>query len=100
MSDKLTVFVSIKVSEDARQKVREELVSLVKPTLAEPGCISFQMHESYSGDGHFICYEEWLNKEALGAHLASPHIRAYRNKTKNQILHTDIQVMKKCGSEC
>ncbi|WP_163835479.1 putative quinol monooxygenase [Spartinivicinus ruber] len=97
VSDKLTVFVSIKVSDDARQQVREELLSLIKPTLAEPGCISFQMHESYNDNPHFIFYEEWESKEALQGHLGSPHIKKYRNKTKNQILHTDIQVMKKCS---
>ncbi|MDE1461885.1 putative quinol monooxygenase [Spartinivicinus poritis] len=95
MSNKLTVFVSIKVSEDAKLQVREELISLIRPTLKEPGCITFQMHESYNENAHFIFYEEWASKEALQAHLASPHIKAYRNKTKNQILHTDIQVMKK-----
>lgn len=55
--------------------LREALLSLVAPTRKEPGCISYDAHQSSEDPAKFLFYETWQSKEALGAHMQTPHIQ-------------------------
>jgi quinol monooxygenase YgiN len=35
------------------------LQRLVRPTLAEAGCVAYELNESKSEPGHFLFYEVW-----------------------------------------
>lgn len=47
---------------------------LVEATLAEDGNITYGFWTDPSQPGVFRVYEEWASLDALGAHMATPHM--------------------------
>lgn len=60
-------------SED---KVREAMQSLVEPTRAEEGNISYELSESLATPGTFITVEEWSDPSDLDKHMETDHIQS------------------------
>src|SRR5579859_6080749 len=50
----------------------------ISATRQEPGCSLYDMHESVTEPGMFRFVEHWQDRAAVDAHLASPHINAFR----------------------
>ena len=48
---------------------------LVAPTHAEDGCILYALHQGSDDLRRLAFVERWASREALDAHLASPHIK-------------------------
>ena len=49
---------------------------LVDPTHAEDGCILYALHRGSDDPARLAFIERWASREALDAHLASPHVQA------------------------
>ena len=60
------------------KQVKAELLNLVKHTLLEEGCITYQLHTSNNNPCEFMFYEVWATKDALDKHAKSEHIKRYR----------------------
>lgn len=83
MSDTaVTVIATIKVKSGMEELTRELLQSIVPPTLEEPGCLNYDLHQSTTDPTDFMFYERWTSDEALAAHStsAAPHRAALREK--------------------
>jgi quinol monooxygenase YgiN len=50
--------------------------ALLEPTHAEPGCILYALHCGVDDTRRLAFVERWTSREALDAHLASPHVEA------------------------
>ena len=76
----VTVIASIKVKPGKEDRARELLLSIVAPTLEEPGCVNYDLHQSTTDPTEFMFYERWISDEALAAHSTSsaPHRAALR----------------------
>jgi quinol monooxygenase YgiN len=63
----------------ARPETRDELQALlqaqVAPTRAEAGCINYDFHVDAADPCVFVFYENWIDRAALDAHLAMPHLQ-------------------------
>ena len=68
----VTVIASIKVKPGMEDRARELLLSIVAPTLEEPGCVNYDLHQSTTDPTDFMFYERWTSDEALAAHSKSP----------------------------
>lgn len=84
---------------------RDEVLKLFKANvpavLEEDGCIEYGAtvdcadadFASKYGDDTFVVVEKWESMAALGAHAASPHMKAYGASTKDMLAHRVIHVM-------
>jgi quinol monooxygenase YgiN len=54
----------------------EAFEALMAPTHAEDGCILYALHQGAEDPRRLAFVERWSSREALAAHLASPHIQA------------------------
>ncbi|MDR4507196.1 MAG: antibiotic biosynthesis monooxygenase [Candidatus Brocadiaceae bacterium] len=72
----ITVVAKIKAKQGAEEKVREELLKLIAPTLLEEGCIDYDLHQDYTDASLFFFYEKWESEFHLEKHLQSHHIDA------------------------
>jgi|1186.fasta_scaffold111872_2 quinol monooxygenase YgiN len=54
----------------------EAFTALVEPTHAEPGCILYALHRGADDPSRLTFVERWASREALDAHLKSPHVAA------------------------
>lgn len=82
MADSIvTVIASIKVKSGTEARAAEVLAAAVPPTLQEPGCLVYDLHQSLTDPTEFMFYERWSSDEALAAHAAStaPHRLALRD---------------------
>jgi quinol monooxygenase YgiN len=85
---------------------RDELLAAFRANVpnvrAERGCIEYSAHVDADGIGPFqakfgpdafAVLESWESAEALSAHVAAPHMRAYGQKTKDLIASRAIHVL-------
>jgi len=72
----LTVVARIVALPDKVDAMRVVLTSLVEPTRAEAGCVSYVFLQDSERPTHFISIERWASAAAATAHMATPHIRA------------------------
>ena len=72
----IVVVGSLKARPGKEEETREALAGLVQPTHEEEGCIVYAMHQGVDDPARFAFVERWASKEALEAHLGTPHIAA------------------------
>ncbi|CAA9278560.1 MAG: hypothetical protein AVDCRST_MAG54-3415 [uncultured Actinomycetospora sp.] len=76
----LTVIAHMKALPGKEQELREALESLVDPTLAEDGCVNYDLHQATDDPSTFFFYENWTGPEKLQAHLAADHLVAFAGR--------------------
>jgi quinol monooxygenase YgiN len=69
------------------EELGAELLSLVAPTRAEPGCLVYELHFDPEDPSKFMFYEKFASQAALDQHIAMPHLKRLQDylKTKNPI---------------
>ncbi len=72
------------------EELKSHLLSLTAPTLAEPGCLTYDLYQSPEKKNEFMRYEVWRNDEALELHKATPHLKASFELRKQQGWTTEI----------
>ncbi len=73
------------------QKIKPEFVSAYKvafeecrtETLQEETCLAYELFQSYKDTTEFHLYERWKNKSGHQAHMKTPHITVFFEKTKD-----------------
>jgi len=72
----LQVVATIPAKPEHADAIREALKTLVEATLAEEGCLAYDLFESASAPGTFVTVERWTDSAALDAHMGQPHVAA------------------------
>jgi quinol monooxygenase YgiN len=78
MTDKVTVIACHRAKPGKDLTLSDALLAVCGPTRAEKGCINYDLHVSPGDAGLLVLHENWASKADLDAHLASPHIDAFR----------------------
>lgn len=76
MTNTIHIVVHIRALPNKVEEVKALLLSLIEPTCAEAGCISYQLMQSHADPAEFALVEEWQSPEAINAHMQSEHIDA------------------------
>ena len=63
------------IREDAIENVAPLYRELVERTRQEPLCIAYDLFVDEGDPGHFVFVEEWPDRAALDAHVASEHFQ-------------------------
>lgn len=79
-SPQVIVTALIRSQPGRESDTRKLLQSLVSTTRAEAGCIRYDLHEATDQPGSFAFLETWRSESDLERHLASSHIRAFRER--------------------
>ena len=77
---KVTVLATIKAKKGLEETAKNEILALIGPTRAEPGCLNYDLHQSCDDKAVFMLYENWVSKEDLDQHLAMPYLQAFLGK--------------------
>lgn len=89
----LTIVAKIKAQPGAESIVRQALLQLVPPTLAEAGCLNYDLHRSIEDPTLFLFYENWDSKSSWQKHMDSEHIRAFQSTTADSITVFEVLLM-------
>lgn len=97
----ITVLASIELHEGERAAFLEIFQANVPKVRAENGCLEyFPAIDIDAGlpvqrlEANMVTViEKWQNLEALTAHLATPHMLAYRAKVQNLVREISLKVL-------
>ncbi|MBI2428566.1 MAG: antibiotic biosynthesis monooxygenase [Ignavibacteriales bacterium] len=67
------VTVSFKAKPEKRKEVIELCLSMIEPSRAEEGCISYNFYQDVTDSNKFFFFEEWKNQQAIDRHADSIH---------------------------
>ena len=87
----ITLIALVKAKEGMEETVKQELLSLVKPTRSEPGCIGYDLHQATEDKSLFLFYENWRTMDDLEKHREMPHLKAFKQKG-DSLLANPIEV--------
>ena len=82
---KVTVLATIKAKQGLEETVKNEILALIGPTRAEPGCLNYDLHQSCDDKALFMLYENWVSKEDLDKHLAMSYLQAFLGKAPDLV---------------
>jgi quinol monooxygenase YgiN len=100
------VIAVITAKPGMRDAVLREFRANMPAVHAEEGCIEYSPAVDAEGMGGFqtpfgpdtfVAIEKWESPEALKAHAAAPHMKAYAEKTKDMIASRTIHVLLPAG---
>lgn len=81
----LTIIAKFKAKEGSEERLFEECRKLVGPTLAEEGCVNYDMHRSVEDPGTVMFYENWTTRPLWDRHMESPHLRQFQSNTEGML---------------
>jgi quinol monooxygenase YgiN len=81
----LTVIAKVKARPGTEEQVFEALRKLISTTLAEEGCIDYDMHRSIEDPGLFMFYENWTSRSLWEQHMNAPHIKGFSEETEGMV---------------
>jgi quinol monooxygenase YgiN len=70
------VMARITVKPESAAAAFELLTALVNATRKEAGCIGYELFQQVDAPHVYRTVEQWLDKVAVDAHMASPHVAA------------------------
>jgi len=79
-AQEVSVIARMQAKEGKEKALRQELAALIGPTRAEPGCITYVLHQSVEDKNSFMFFEHWADKKDLDEHLKTPPIQAFMEK--------------------
>ena len=90
-NQKLTIVARILAKDEKRELVKQELIKLIEPTLAEKGCINYDLHQDNENPNLFLFYENWESRELWQEHMNNENLAAFKKATdgtlEEMILH-------------
>ena len=100
------VIAVITAKPGLRDAVLREFRANMPAVHAEQGCVEYAPAIDAEGIGSFqtafgpdtfVAIEKWESAEALKAHAAAPHMKAYAAKTKDMVASRTIHVLSPAG---
>jgi len=74
MSEQITVIAKFKTKPEAREKLIEIVLKLVRLTREESGCLNYDFHCDLEDPTVFYMHENWRDAAALENHFKQPYI--------------------------
>ena len=97
------VVATITVAPGRRADFLAEFTRMVPETLAEDGCLLYRPLVDCPSGVHprqvaerpdvVTIVEQWRDLPALQAHLAAPHMAAYRERVKELVVSGSLQIL-------
>ena len=82
---KLTIVAHILAKPDQIDLVKAELQKIIAPTLAEEGCLQYDLHQDNEEPEHFMFYENWASRDLWLAHMGQQHLKDYAAATEGAV---------------
>lgn len=92
----IVVIAKAKAGEGKLAETERNLKSLIEPTRAEDGCLTYELQRGEDSESLFLFYEVWQSRAHWEAHLDTPHFKAFADKVEELLAWPpEISVWKK-----
>jgi len=88
-----TIVAVFEAKEGAGAALNDALTKLIEPTLAEPGCLRYELFQSQDNPRAFIFYEHWMDEKAHQSHRETAHYQASQ-KVLPDLLNRPYEVIR------
>lgn len=78
MKNALTIVARIEAKPGQADHLKAELVKLIQPTLAEAGCLQYDLHQDNENPLVFLFFENWESRPLWQDHMNSEHLKAFQ----------------------
>lgn len=96
MNDSLIIVAKIEANPDKIELVKAELLKLIEPTLAEAGCIQYDLHQDNDNPAVFLFFEKWESRELWQKHMANENLAEYMSATEGAVASFTLNEMTQC----
>jgi quinol monooxygenase YgiN len=93
----LTIVAIFQAAPGREDDLAAALQGLVAPTLAEPGCLNYDLHRDLRDPGRFLFYENWETRAHWDAHMGSEHLRRHQETSGPLVAEVEILQMEAMG---
>lgn len=93
MTSPLTIVARIEAKKDKVTLVKSELLKLIEPTLAEEGCLQYDLHQDTTHPEIFLFYENWQNRALWQAHMNNQHLADYARAVEGAVENVSLHEM-------
>jgi quinol monooxygenase YgiN len=76
----LLLTATVKIQQGKQEAFKAELLSILAPTRAEAGNISYNAYQSPNDPTEFTTVEMWKSQAAIDEHMTSPHMQVFFGK--------------------
>lgn len=76
----IVVISRFRVKPGTKEKVADIVAKCLGPTRREDGCMSYELMSPTDDPNAFAFVETWRDKDALRAHLKTPHVAAMKSE--------------------
>jgi quinol monooxygenase YgiN len=76
----IVLAAKFKGKPESRADILRLTSSMLAPSRAEAGCLSYNFYEQQPGDNDYLFFEEWADQAALDAHFQTPHFLQFMQK--------------------
>jgi quinol monooxygenase YgiN len=83
----LFVFICFHAHEGKQNAVAQELLDVIGPSRAEPGCLSIGAYRSTRDPRLFFIHSQWVNEAAFEDHAVLPHTMRFIERVRLLIDH-------------
>ena len=81
---KISVVISFQAKPGMEEELKQEMMQLIPPVIAEPHCINVNLHQSPDDSTEFMLYETWADKDYYtGEHMQTPHLQSYIKRSED-----------------
>lgn len=78
----LTVIAKLKARAGSEEALYEACLRLIAPTVAEEGCLNYDMHRSVEDPSVIMFYENWTTRPLWEQHMQAPHLTEFSAATE------------------
>lgn len=75
-TDRLVVVAIATAQPGKEQELADRFAEVARQSWAEPGIVSYAVHDVVGGPGHYMLVEVYENRAAFDAHLETDHVKA------------------------
>ena len=87
------VVAELTLKPGSAEKAAAAARKAVAETNKEKGCIFYQMHLNVGDPTKLVVVERWESREALDAHIQTPHLKAWREAGKEFVTARKVEVI-------
>lgn len=90
----IRIVAELEVLPEAREAMLPALRDMVEASRAEPGNRAYDLTEDLENPCRFFILESWASAEAIDAHNASAHFKAFGNFQKDKLRRKAVVKLK------
>ncbi|MBC8049304.1 MAG: antibiotic biosynthesis monooxygenase [Chitinophagales bacterium] len=94
----LTLIAQLEAKNGRENKLEQVLQALVVPTMAEPGCMNYDLYRDNENPRKFALHENWQNESLWQKHMKSAHMTKFQSVTDELVANWTLQQLTRISS--